>query len=98
MKKKTVCLGVLTLLLVFGLVFPAGPGMADPGGVVFTPVQPMEIPMEIEIETGPASLKQAWLWKEMYQLLEDPYATVERRPASAWPCHLLTSGRWTTIS
>jgi cytochrome c peroxidase len=35
----------------------------------------MEQPIEIEIELSPAgSLKQAALWKEFYQLLEDPYA------------------------
>jgi hypothetical protein len=33
----------------------------------------MELPVEIEVETGIASLKQAPLWKEQLQLLENPY-------------------------
>lgn len=41
----------------------------------------MELPIEVEIELSPAgSLKQALLWKELVQLLEDPYAPVVRRP------------------
>jgi hypothetical protein len=51
------------------------PVMAAPGGVLQTPVGPMELPIEVEIELSPAgSLKQAALWKEMYQLLKNPYA------------------------
>lgn len=65
------------------------------GQTLTTPVTPMELPVEIEIELSPAgSLKQVALWKELYQLLEDPYAvtcadpddpstcvsTIERRP------------------
>ena len=34
----------------------------------------MELPIEVEIELSPAgSLKQAPLWKELYQLLKNPY-------------------------
>jgi cytochrome c peroxidase len=43
--------------------------------VLTTPVTPMELPIEVEIELSPAgSLKQAPLWKELYQLLKNPYA------------------------
>ncbi len=41
----------------------------------------MELPIEVEIELSPAgSLKQAPLWKELVQLLKNPYAPVVRRP------------------
>jgi cytochrome c peroxidase len=54
---------------------------ADPGDVSQTLATPMEVPIEIEIELSPAgSLKQAPLWKELVQMLEDPYSPVERRP------------------
>lgn len=54
---------------------------AAPGSAFTTPVVPMELPIEVEIELSPAgSLKQAALWKELVQLLENPYAPVERRP------------------
>jgi hypothetical protein len=37
----------------------------------------MELPVEVEIELSPAgSLKQALLWKELYQLLKNPSAVV----------------------
>jgi len=73
------------------LVFTGTPAMAGPGDVLTTPATAMELPVEIEVETGPASLKQAPLWKELYQLLDDPYtapvdgfssapSTIERRP------------------
>ncbi|MFZ5471760.1 MAG: hypothetical protein ACOZIN_20215 [Myxococcota bacterium] len=57
-----------------------------------TPIVPMELPLEVEIELSPAgSLKQAPLWKELYQLLKNPYGpdgvpgtaddgTIVRRP------------------
>lgn len=54
--------------------------LAAPGGQLQTPTNPMEQPVEIEVETAPGSLKQAPLWKELVQLLEDPYEPVERRP------------------
>ncbi|RPJ19185.1 MAG: hypothetical protein EHM33_30680, partial [Chloroflexi bacterium] len=38
------------------------------------------LPVEIETELGPGSLKQSPLWKETIQLLKNPYGTVERRP------------------
>lgn len=42
--------------------------------VLQTPATPMELPIEVEIELSPAgSLKQALLWKELYQLLQNPY-------------------------
>jgi cytochrome c peroxidase len=41
----------------------------------------MELPVEVEIELSPAgSLKQAGLWKELIQLLKNPYDPVVRRP------------------
>jgi len=58
----------------------ASVALAAPGGVVNTPTVPSELPVEIETELGPGSLKQAPLWKETIQLLQDPYGTVERRP------------------
>jgi cytochrome c peroxidase len=46
----------------------------QPGAVLTTPIGPMELPIEVEIELSPAgSLKQAALWKELYQLLKNPY-------------------------
>ena len=69
------------LFLAFSMVFNVAPAMAAPGDTVVTPTVPMEIPIEVEIELAPAaSLKQAPLWKELFQMLEDPYTPVERRP------------------
>jgi cytochrome c peroxidase len=63
------------LVLVTGLVYTGKNALGDPGDTWQTPTTPMEQPIEIEIELSPAgSLKQAALWKEYYQLLEDPYA------------------------
>jgi len=63
------------------LAFAAAPARAQGGAVVQTPNVPQELPVEVEIELAPAaSLKQAPLWKELVQLLEHPYAPVERRP------------------
>jgi len=68
----------LALAMVFAgapLGFPVTPAMAAPGDVLATPVGPMELPIEVEIELSPAgSLKQAALWKELYQLLKNPQA------------------------
>ena len=65
-------------LFVVALVFSltVAPNQAQgPGSVLKTPVGPMELPIEVEIELSPAgSLKQAALWKELYQLLKNPYA------------------------
>lgn len=74
----------LAAFLVFAMIsttMPVG-AFAAPGDVVTTVDVPPELPVEIETELAPAgSLKQAPLWKEMVQLLDDPYApTVERRP------------------
>ena len=72
------------------------PVVAQEGSVVTTPTVPMELPLEVEIEVSPAgSLKQAALWKELVELLEEPgaftcadeddpttcVATIERRPS-----------------
>jgi len=83
--------GLATILcLSLALPFPV---LAAPGDVTRTPVTPMELPIEVEIELSPAgSLKQAPLWKEMIQLLENPYGpdglpgtaddgTITRRPS-----------------
>lgn len=49
------------------------PVKAAPGQVITTPVTPMELPVEIEIEVGTGSLKAAPLWKEIIQMLRNPY-------------------------
>jgi len=52
-----------------------------------TPATPMELPIEVEIEVSPAgSLKQAPLWKEMYQLLTNPYAYTCSDPGNPATC------------
>jgi len=61
--------GILAVALVFGGSWPV---MAQ--NVVTTPALPMELPVEVEIETGPGSLKQAPLWSELEQLLDNPTA------------------------
>jgi len=74
------CLAVL-FFWHFNVVLPVAPALAAPGDTLLTPVTPMELPIEVEIELSPAgSLKQAALWKELVQLLENPYAPIERRP------------------
>jgi cytochrome c peroxidase len=56
-------------------LLPASPVFAQVGSVASTPAVPMELPIEVEIELSPAgSLKQAPLWKELYQLLKNPTA------------------------
>jgi len=67
----TRCLAAI-LSLVLG-AFPVSPVIAEPGDLGQTPITPMELPVEIEVETGPASLKQAPLWQELIQLLNNPY-------------------------
>ena len=87
LKRLGMGLGAI-FLLALALAFAAGPlglpvtqAVAAPGDVFQTPVTPMELPVEVEIELSPAgSLKQAALWKELYQLLVSPYAPVVRRP------------------
>jgi hypothetical protein len=64
----------LSIVLAFGPLLTAAPAWAQ-GNVVVTPPVPLELPVEVETELGPAgSLKQAPLWKEIKQLLEHPYA------------------------
>ena len=68
-------------MLAAGLLFAASVAQAAPGSTYRTPATPMELPIEVEIELSPAgSLKQAPLWRELYQLLKKPYAPVVRRP------------------
>ena len=70
------------VIVVTVLMFIVTPVMAVPGDTIITPVTPMELPIEVEIELSPAaSLKQAPLWKELVQMLENPYEPVERRPS-----------------
>jgi len=81
------------LCLVLAMPLSAIPAAAAPGDTRTTPVVPMELPIEIEIELSPAgSLKQAPLWKELIQLLQNPYGpdgtpgtaddgTIDRRPS-----------------
>lgn len=79
---------VLALALVFGgFTGPVTPALAAPGVVLQTPVTPMEEPIEVEIELSPAgSLKQAPLWKEMYQLLTNPNGVTCTDPADPTTC------------
>ncbi len=73
-KRRVLAAGV-ALLFFLNLAVPLTPAWAQTGSVLSTPVGPMELPIEVEIELSPAgSLKQAPLWKELYQLLKNPYA------------------------
>ncbi len=63
------------LAVLMAYVMAVTPVTAQNGTVTRTPVVPMELPVEVEIELAPAaSLKQAPLWKELIQLLRYPYA------------------------
>jgi hypothetical protein len=62
---------IACVALAMPVVTAVGPAWAADGEVITTPFAPMELPMEIEVETGPASLKQAPLWKEHFQVLEE---------------------------
>ena len=65
--------------LILALAFGPTTTIAQVGSVITTPTTPMELPIEVEIELSPAgSLKQASLWKELVQLLENPYCPVVR--------------------
>jgi hypothetical protein len=80
-KESTLLRKGLATILCAALVLPL-PAMAAPGDTLITPVVPMELPIEVEIELSPAgSLKQVGLWKELIQLLYDPYSPVVRRPS-----------------
>jgi cytochrome c peroxidase len=58
----------------------SAPVLGQEGGVIVNPTVPRELPVEVETELAPAgSLKQAPLWKELVQLLEDPYSAPVRR-------------------
>jgi hypothetical protein len=83
--------GQLLASMIGILLLTATAVLAAPGDILTTPIQPMELPVEVEVETGPSSLKQAPLWKELFQLLEEPYGEdgipgtaddgeIERRP------------------
>lgn len=70
---------IVPLAVVVMLVSSSG-ALAEPGEQLVTPVVPMEMPIELEVETAPGSLKQAPTWPELLELLENPYDPVERRP------------------
>ena len=71
----------LTAVFFLALLFRITPSIvAQQGGVRTTPTVPPELPVEVETEMAPGSLKQAPLWKEIVQLLQDPYSPVVRRP------------------
>jgi cytochrome c peroxidase len=72
-RPRTLTRGLAIILCAALIGFPVTPVAADPGEIGQTPTVPMELPVEIEVETGPASLKQAPLWQELIQLLRDPY-------------------------
>ena len=55
------------------VVFTVSPSLAQETGVVTTPPVPLELPVEVELELAPGSLKQAPLWHEIAEILEDPY-------------------------
>lgn len=57
---------VLTVLMVTS---PSG----QQGGTIRTPTVPLELPVEVELELAPGSLKDAPLWHEIAELLENPY-------------------------
>jgi hypothetical protein len=74
-------------LLATGALFAAGTAIAAQGVTFQTPEVPMELPIEVEIELSPAgSLKQAPLWKELYQLLKNPYAVSCTNPTDPNAC------------
>jgi len=87
------------------LAFPATPVMAQ--GQITTPANPIELHVEIEVETGIGSLKQEPTWKEFVQMLEDPYlaplngsnqapSAVVRRPRFPPPLVYGTGGAFET--
>ena len=66
--------------IVFMMALTALPAAAAPGDIITTPEQDIlfqEIPPEVETELGPAvSLKQTPLWKEIAEVLENPYDVI----------------------
>jgi cytochrome c peroxidase len=69
--KLVIAAGVYCAALAFSVSSPS----AQNGSVLSTPVGPMELPIEVEIELSPAgSLKQAATWPELYRMLKNPYA------------------------
>lgn len=80
--KPRLVLTSAALAVAFMLAFTDSPVMAQAGGTITTPTVPSELPVEIETELAPGSLKQAPLWKELIQLLEHPYGP-DNRPGTA---------------
>jgi cytochrome c peroxidase len=78
MRKRTSIAREIWAVLLSAILtgFGATPAVAQsPGSTLNTPVTPMELPIEVEIELSPAgSLKQAATWKELAALLENPSA------------------------
>jgi cytochrome c peroxidase len=71
------CIQMLTLPPAMAQQVPGGSGASsgstNNGTTVFTPEVQPELPIEVETELAPAaSLKQAPLWHELAQILEDP--------------------------
>jgi hypothetical protein len=62
----------MIFVVMLGLLFTGRGVVGAPGDTITSPLNPTEIPVEIEVETGIGSLKQAPLWKELVQMLEDP--------------------------
>ncbi|KAF0219141.1 MAG: hypothetical protein FD174_2227 [Geobacteraceae bacterium] len=86
-KKGMIARGLaLTLCLAMAVPLPA---MAAPGDTRTTPTVPAELPVEIETELGPGSLKQAPLWKETVQLLENPYAYIINPVTGRWTANIV---------
>ena len=67
----------LATAIAFTMAFTALPAMAAPGDTITTPVIFPELPVEVETELSPAgSLKQTPLWKEIAEILENPYEII----------------------
>jgi hypothetical protein len=64
----------VTLVLYLFVVFTVTSPHAQQGGTITTPTVPLELPTEVELELAPGSLKDAPLWHEVAEILEDPYA------------------------
>jgi cytochrome c peroxidase len=62
----------MIFVVMLGLLFTGRGVVGAPGDTITSPLNPTEIPVEIEVETGIGSLKQAPLWKELVQMLEEP--------------------------
>ncbi len=73
-KKGAITLAsALASTVVFAPLQLTSPALANE--IIYTPTVPLELPVEVETELSPAgSLKQAALWHEVAELLENPHA------------------------